>query len=127
MWTCRLFRKGAGQVGAPLRRAVRAVKGDRWDAPTPCTEWTVRDLVNHVTGEQLLIPPLIAGGRTLEELGDAFPGDVPGDDPVAAWDARPAARTRRPGCSRGWCARADPRRVTGVRRPTTGIDDQIIV
>ncbi|MFE0605869.1 TIGR03086 family metal-binding protein [Streptomyces sp. NPDC058892] len=65
---------------------VRAVKGDQWGAPTPCTEWTVRDLVNHVTGEQLWVPPLITEGRTLEELGDAFSGDVLGGDPVAAWD-----------------------------------------
>ncbi|WP_405422201.1 TIGR03086 family metal-binding protein [Streptomyces erythrochromogenes] len=65
---------------------VRAVRGDQWDAPTPCTEWTVRDLVNHVTGEQLWIPPLITEGRTVEEMGDAFSGDVLGDDPVGAWD-----------------------------------------
>ncbi|WP_030855781.1 TIGR03086 family metal-binding protein [Streptomyces sp. NRRL F-4474] len=72
---------------------VRAVRGDQWGAPTPCTEWTVRDLVNHVTAEQLWIPPLITEGRTVEELGDAFSGDVLGDDPVAAWDrASDAAR-----------------------------------
>ncbi|MFJ6777943.1 TIGR03086 family metal-binding protein [Streptomyces yangpuensis] len=65
---------------------VRDIKNGQWDAPTPCTEWTVRDLVNHVTGEQLWIPPLITEGRTVEELGDAFSGDVLGDDPVAAWD-----------------------------------------
>ncbi|MFJ7778929.1 TIGR03086 family metal-binding protein [Streptomyces yangpuensis] len=65
---------------------VRDIKNGQWDAPTPCTEWTVRDLVNHVTGEQLWIPPLITEGRTVEEVGDAFSGDVLGDDPVAAWD-----------------------------------------
>ncbi|MFC9812559.1 TIGR03086 family metal-binding protein [Streptomyces virginiae] len=65
---------------------VRAVRADQWGAPTPCTEWTVRDLVNHVTGEQLWIPPLVTEGRTVEELGDAFSGDVLGHDAVAAWD-----------------------------------------
>ncbi|WP_327412583.1 TIGR03086 family metal-binding protein [Streptomyces sp. NBC_01233] len=70
---------------------VRAVKGDQWDAPTPCTDWNVRELVNHVTGEQLWIPPLVTEGRTVEELGDAFSGDVLGDDPVAAWDRASAA------------------------------------
>ncbi|MEU6755272.1 TIGR03086 family metal-binding protein [Streptomyces sp. NPDC046685] len=70
---------------------VRAVKDDQWDAPTPCAEWNVRDLVNHVTGEQLWIPPLVTDGRTVEEVGDALSGDVLGEDPVAAWDAAAAA------------------------------------
>lgn len=70
---------------------VRAVRDDQWDAPTPCTDWNVRELVNHVTGEQLWIPPLVAEGRTVEELGDAFSGDLLGDDPVAAWDGASAA------------------------------------
>ncbi|MET9883086.1 TIGR03086 family metal-binding protein [Streptomyces sp. NPDC006430] len=65
---------------------VHAVADDQWDAPTPCTEWTVRDLVNHVTGEQLWIPPMVTDGRTVEEIGDVFSGDVLGDDPYAAWD-----------------------------------------
>ena len=28
---------------------VDAVREDQWGEPTPCTEWTVRDLANHVT------------------------------------------------------------------------------
>ncbi|MFI1281867.1 TIGR03086 family metal-binding protein [Streptomyces sp. NPDC020858] len=70
---------------------VRAVKGDQWDAPTPCRDWNVRELVNHVAGEQLWIPPLVTDGRTVEDVGDAFSGDVLGDDPVAAWDRASAA------------------------------------
>ena len=27
---------------------VTAVRADQWDDPTPCTEWTVRQLVGHV-------------------------------------------------------------------------------
>ncbi|MER7461347.1 TIGR03086 family metal-binding protein [Streptomyces sp. NPDC097981] len=65
---------------------VRAVEDGQWGAPTPCTEWTVRDLVNHVTGEQLWIPPMVTDGRTVEEIGDAFSGDVLGDDPAGAWE-----------------------------------------
>ena len=29
--------------------------------PTPCDEWTVRDLANHVTNENLWTVPLIKG------------------------------------------------------------------
>lgn len=70
---------------------LRAVADDQWDAPTPCTEWSVRDLANHVTSEQLWIPPLVSEGRAVEELGEAFSGDVLGEDPVAAWDKASAA------------------------------------
>lgn len=37
-----------------------------WDAPTPDTEWSVRDLVSHVIEEQRWIPYLLAG-RTAEQ------------------------------------------------------------
>ncbi|MDK0523238.1 TIGR03086 family metal-binding protein [Streptomyces sp. ML-6] len=72
---------------------VHAVRDDQWSAPTPCTEWTVRDLVAHLTAEQLWVPSLVTEGRTVAEVGDAFDGDVLGDDPVAAWD-RAAAGAR---------------------------------
>ena len=37
-----------------------------WDAPTPDTLWTVRDLVRHVVQEQQWIPPLLAGASIIE-------------------------------------------------------------
>ncbi len=69
---------------------VNAVPADAWPAPTPCTKWTVRDLVNHLVNEELWMPELLAG-RTIEEVGDRFDGDLLGDDPVGAWDAACAA------------------------------------
>jgi uncharacterized protein (TIGR03086 family) len=76
-------------LGTSYRRSVerwaelvRGADGGDWSAPTPCTEWTVRDLVNHLVGEDLWTKPL-ADGKTLEEVGDAFEGDVLGDAPVA--------------------------------------------
>ncbi|MBB5937390.1 TIGR03086 family metal-binding protein [Streptomyces zagrosensis] len=65
---------------------VHAIGSDQWDAPTPCTEWSVRDLVNHLMAEQLWVPPLIRDGSTIEEQGDRFDGDQLGDDPVGNWD-----------------------------------------
>jgi uncharacterized protein (TIGR03086 family) len=65
---------------------VHAVRDDQWDAPTPCTEWSVRDLVNHLTVEQLWVPRLVRDDATVDEVGDAYDGDQLGDDPVAAWD-----------------------------------------
>jgi uncharacterized protein (TIGR03086 family) len=62
---------------------VAAVRPEQWSDPTPCDEWTVRDLVNHVVGEDLWTAPLM-GGATIEEVGDRFDGDVLGDDPATA-------------------------------------------
>jgi uncharacterized protein (TIGR03086 family) len=43
----------------------------------------VRDLVNHVTSENLWTAPLMEGA-TIEEVGDRFEGDVLGEDPIAS-------------------------------------------
>lgn len=64
-------------------RLVAGVAPDQWQAPTPCTDWSVRDLVNHVTGEELWTVPLVAGS-TIEEVENRFEGDVLGADPVTA-------------------------------------------
>jgi uncharacterized protein (TIGR03086 family) len=69
---------------------VSGIAADQWDLPTPCSDWTVRDLVNHVAGEDLWTPPLVAG-RTIEEVGDQFDGDVLGADPVASAQGAAAA------------------------------------
>jgi uncharacterized protein (TIGR03086 family) len=60
---------------------VNAVADHQWDAPTPCRDWTVRELANHVTGEDLWTGPLMRGS-TIEEVGDRFDGDLLGDDPI---------------------------------------------
>lgn len=62
---------------------LAVVADDQWDLPTPCRDWTVRDLVNHVAGEDLWTAPLV-GGATIEEVGDRFDGDLLGDRPVDA-------------------------------------------
>lgn len=71
-------------------RLVHEVGTEQWHAATPCAEWSVRDLVNHLTGEHLWAPHLLAGA-TLGEVGDRFEGDVLGDEPVAAWEGAAAA------------------------------------
>ncbi|MGW2329667.1 TIGR03086 family metal-binding protein [Streptomyces sp. NPDC001700] len=81
---------------------VHAVRADQWDAPTPCTEWTVRDLVNHLAVEQMWVPSLLREGASASASGegDVLSGDQLGEDPVATWDAAAAvARTafREPG------------------------------
>ena len=74
-----------GLAMAEFDRRVHQIRDDQWDDPTPCTEWSVRDLLRHLVSEQLWAPPLLAGA-TLAEVGDRFDGDVLGDDPVVAWE-----------------------------------------
>jgi uncharacterized protein (TIGR03086 family) len=86
------------QAADEFGRRVHAVRQDQWTSATPCPEWDVRSLVNHLVNEQLWVPPLM-GGATIAEVGDAFDGDVLGDDPVAAWDAASAAAAAALGAS----------------------------
>ncbi|PZG22559.1 TIGR03086 family protein [Micromonospora craterilacus] len=67
---------------------VEQVGAGQWSAPTPCPDWDVRTLVNHVVGEDRWSVPLFAG-RTIAEVGDRYDGDQLGTDPVEA--ARDAA------------------------------------
>lgn len=62
---------------------VGTVADDQWGDPTPCVDWDVRGLVNHITYEDLWTVPLMRGA-TIEEVGDRFEGDVVGADPVKA-------------------------------------------
>jgi uncharacterized protein (TIGR03086 family) len=75
-----LYRRAVDQFGA----FVAQTKDDQWSSSTPCTDWDVRALVNHVVNENLWVPPLLAG-KTIEEVGDRFDGDVLGDDPKQSW------------------------------------------
>jgi uncharacterized protein (TIGR03086 family) len=65
---------------------VQAVPDTAWDNPTPCDDWTVRDVVNYMTAEHLRAPRLLAG-ETIEDIGSEYDGDVLGDDPVGSWRA----------------------------------------
>jgi len=64
---------------------VQRIKDNQWDAATPCSEWDVRALLNHIVGENRWMPPLLEG-KTIEEVGDRFEGDLLGDDPKGAWE-----------------------------------------
>jgi uncharacterized protein (TIGR03086 family) len=65
-------------------KRVQATSEDQWGNDTPCSEWSVRDLVNHVVGEDMWVKPIIEG-KTIEEVGGALDGDLLGDDPKRAW------------------------------------------
>jgi uncharacterized protein (TIGR03086 family) len=72
---------------------VDDVGPDAWGHSTPCEGWTVRDLVNHVVGEELWTVPMMQGA-TIAEVGDRFDGDVLGEDPAATCHAAASAAVR---------------------------------
>ena len=80
MITTEIYRRAVDEFG----RRVQAVRDDQWSNTTPCTDWDVRDLVNHVVSEDRWVVPLLAG-QTIEEVGDAYDGDLLGDDPQGSW------------------------------------------
>lgn len=75
-----LYRRALDQFGATVHR----VGDGQWNLPTPCSEWDVRALVNHVVGENRWAP-LLFDGRTVDEVGARLDGDLLGEDPRSAW------------------------------------------
>jgi uncharacterized protein (TIGR03086 family) len=63
---------------------VAGIGPDQLSRPTPCPQWTARDLVNHVVGVNWAFTR--AGrGETVERT--AAPQDLIGDEPATAYDA----------------------------------------
>jgi uncharacterized protein (TIGR03086 family) len=86
------LRERYARAMAEFDHRVREIPLDRWDDPTPCEDWRIRDLVSHVVTEQRWVPELLAG-RSVEEMAHCFEGDQLGDDPEDAW-AVAASRAR---------------------------------
>lgn len=93
---------------------LRAVGPTDWARATPCTEWNVRDVVNHVVGQEFRMTGLFNGG-SLEEFVRERDTDFLGNDPVDSWLR---------GCRELDAAIADPaaldRTVEYRNGPTTG-------
>lgn len=60
-----------------FERKVAAVRPDQWDSPSPCEQWTARDVVRHIIDMHgVILRPL---GRTLTEAPSVD------EDPLAAF------------------------------------------
>jgi uncharacterized protein (TIGR03086 family) len=73
------------KAGEEAAKFIEAVKDDQWDKQSDCSDWTVRDLVNHIVSENLWVEDLMEG-KTIEEVGDKYEGDVLGENPLASYE-----------------------------------------
>jgi uncharacterized protein (TIGR03083 family) len=86
---------------AEFDRKLRAVRPGQWAWPTPCTEWDVRQLVNHMTRGNPSYVRLLQGG-TSAEFVDLRDADALGTDPVGAY-----LHSRTPGLTPGTSAQTE--------------------
>src|SRR5436305_1838040 len=87
-------------------RYVAGVNDKLLGDPTPDEEWDVRALVNHVVSGNFWVPPLVEG-KTIDEVGDRYDGDVLGDDPAGTYERsakEAAAAFNAPGAMQAACA-----------------------
>ncbi len=73
---------------AAVQHLVDNVRPDQWAAPTPCTEWNVRELVQHMAGGNAIFATVVtrerpSGPVTPEERA----GDRLGDNPSEGFRA----------------------------------------
>jgi uncharacterized protein (TIGR03086 family) len=67
---------------------TRLARVTDWDAPTPDSEWSVRDLVAHVVEDEQWVPLLLGGATNAEARLQLEPL---GDDLVGEWERHSAA------------------------------------
>jgi len=74
-------------------RILKGVRPGDLTAPTPCSEWDVRALLNHVIGTLWLSTALFTGQEPRYPMAPGgLPGtDLAGDDPAEAYDEAAAA------------------------------------
>ena len=70
---------------ASTRSYLARVEPGQWHDPTPCEDYDVRTLVNHIVSGNFWVAPLV-GGSSIADVGDKLDGDVLGDDPLATYE-----------------------------------------
>jgi uncharacterized protein (TIGR03086 family) len=80
----------AGQLGRAfdiVAGLISNIRADQWSAPTPCPDWTVRQVVNHLIGMNRVFAALLAGQPPPPRPS----ADHVEDDPVRAFRDSAAA------------------------------------
>ena len=77
---------GLARASAVTGDLIDRIAADQWTAPTPCTEWSVRDVVNHLVGMNLVFVALFEESPMPERGADRL-----GADPAGAYRRSAAA------------------------------------
>jgi uncharacterized protein (TIGR03083 family) len=72
-----------------LAADLRTVNGEQWDTPSLCGEWTVRDMLAHMTSTASLTPPAFFG----KLMSSGFSFDKVQESGVAAYRGSSPAET----------------------------------
>ena len=78
------------RAGSEFECRLTNVTPDQLSRPSPCAEWTVRDLISHVVGESIMSVRLLQGADA-EGAMVGLDGDILGDDASAAFAAAASA------------------------------------
>jgi uncharacterized protein (TIGR03086 family) len=87
------------RAGDEFRLRLDLVTPGQWARPTPCADWDVRGLVNHVVTANLTSERLLHGASRDETIA-MIGADFAGDDPIGAFERASelqAAALREPG------------------------------
>jgi uncharacterized protein (TIGR03086 family) len=71
-------------ASAEFERRLATITPDQLLLPTPCEDWTVRDLLSHVVGESIMSVRLLHGADA-ESAMVGLDGDILGDDPAGTF------------------------------------------
>lgn len=88
------------RVLGTVQLLVEGIRAQQWDDPTPCSDWNVRDLTNHVVLGNRMFADILSGGTPATAGPErADTGQVPGDVPAACREVGEAllAAFRQPG------------------------------
>lgn len=95
------------EVGNEFGRLVDGTAPEQLDDETPCTEFTVRGVINHVIGGATMFGAAFEHGSVPDDEMAKVMGDMVGDDPSAAYaaaSARVQAAYHAPGALEGTVA-----------------------
>jgi len=60
------------------------ISNDQLSVSTPCSEWNLEALINHMVGELLWLSQLL-GGKSIKDVGRSLDGDLLGEDFQKSW------------------------------------------
>jgi uncharacterized protein (TIGR03086 family) len=70
-----------------MNAAIQSADPDRWDGPSPCAEWTAREVAGHAITFIRNVVALAGNGPAPDFHAEVEFAAVAGHDPVATWDA----------------------------------------